>query len=85
MMGVNTRNLLSCLDDWYFMTSSSVMYFCRLEKCLKILFFRRHSQGFSLILKVNCSRPVPEVVITVVRAPDDGCQHPKHVEVSIDM
>ena len=25
--------------------------------------------------------PVPEAVITVVRAPDDGCQHPKHVEL----
>jgi len=23
-------------------------------------------------------------VITVVRAPDDGCQHPKHVELSTD-
>jgi len=29
--------------------------------------------------------PVLEVVITVVRAPDDGCQHPKHVELSTDM
>jgi len=28
---------------------------------------------------------VPEAVITVVRAPDDGCQHPKHVELSTDM
>ena len=24
---------------------------------------------------------VPEAVITVVQAPDDGCQHPKHVEL----
>ena len=24
---------------------------------------------------------VPEAVITVVRAPDDGCQHPKNVEL----
>jgi len=29
--------------------------------------------------------PVSEAVITVVRAPDDGCQHPKHVELSADM
>ena len=26
-----------------------------------------------------------EVVITVVRAPDDGCQHPKHVELPTEM
>ena len=25
---------------------------------------------------------MPEAVITVVRAPDDGCQHPKRVELS---
>jgi len=31
------------------------------------------------------SWPGPEVVITVVQAPDDGCQHPKHVELSTDM
>jgi hypothetical protein len=24
---------------------------------------------------------IPEAVITAVRAPDDGCQHPKHVEL----
>ena len=24
---------------------------------------------------------MPEAVITVVRAPDDGCQHPKHVDM----
>jgi len=29
---------------------------------------------------IHCSWPVPEAVITVVRAADDGCQHPKHVE-----
>ena len=28
---------------------------------------------------------VPEAVITVVRVPDDGCQHPKHVELSTDV
>jgi len=28
---------------------------------------------------------VPEDVVTVVRAPDDGCQHPKHVELSTEM
>jgi len=26
----------------------------------------------------------PEAVITVVRAPDDWCQHPKHVELRIE-
>ena len=29
--------------------------------------------------------PVPEAVIAVLRAPDDGCQHPKHVELSREM
>ena len=28
---------------------------------------------------------VPEAVTTVVQAPDDGCQHPKHAELSTDM
>ena len=27
---------------------------------------------------------VPEAVITAVPAPDDGCQHPKHVELCTD-
>jgi len=28
---------------------------------------------------------VPEAVIAVVRVPDDGCQHPKHVELPTEM
>jgi len=28
---------------------------------------------------------VPESVITVVRAPDDGCQHPIHVELPTEI
>ena len=28
---------------------------------------------------------MPEAVITAVRAPDDGCQHPKHVELPTEM
>jgi len=24
---------------------------------------------------------IPEAVFTAVRAPDDGCQHPKHIEL----
>ena len=28
---------------------------------------------------------IPEAVITVVRAPDDGCQHPKHVELPTEI
>jgi len=28
---------------------------------------------------------MPEAVITVVRAPDDGCQHPKHVELPTEI
>ena len=31
------------------------------------------------------SWPVPEAVLTVVWAPDDGCQHPKHVELSTEV
>jgi len=29
--------------------------------------------------------PVPEAVITVVRTHDDGCQHPKQVDQSIEL
>jgi len=29
----------------------------------------------------NGSQSIPEAVITAVPAPDDGCQHPKHVEL----
>jgi len=28
---------------------------------------------------------MPEDVITVERAPDDGCQHPKHVELTTEI
>ena len=28
---------------------------------------------------------IPEAVITFVRAPDDGCQHPKHVELPTEI
>jgi len=28
---------------------------------------------------------MPEAVITVVRAPEDGCLHPKHVELPIEI
>jgi len=28
---------------------------------------------------------VPEAVITVVLVPDDGCQHPKHVELPTEI
>ena len=33
----------------------------------------------------HCSQSIPEAVITAVRAPDDGCQHPKHVELPTEM
>jgi len=38
--------------------------------------------------RVDGSRPgwpVSEAAITVVRVPDDGCQHPKHVELPTEM
>ena len=34
---------------------------------------------------IHCRWPVPEIVTTVVPAPDDGCQHPKHVELPTEM
>jgi len=34
---------------------------------------------------IHFSWPVPEAVITVVRAPDDECQHPKHVELPTEI
>ena len=33
----------------------------------------------------HCSQSKPETVITVVRAPVDGCQHRKHVELPTEM
>jgi len=30
-------------------------------------------------------KSIPEALITFVRAPDDGCQHPKHVELPTEM
>jgi len=33
----------------------------------------------------HCSWPVPEAVITAVPAPDDGCQHLKHVELPTEI
>ena len=33
----------------------------------------------------HCSQSIPEAVITAVPAPDDGCQHPKHVELPTEM
>jgi len=33
----------------------------------------------------HCSQSIPEAVITVVPAPDDGCQQPKHVELPTEM
>jgi len=36
-------------------------------------------------MAVDPVKSIPEAVITVVRAPDDGCQHPKHVELPTDM
>jgi hypothetical protein len=33
----------------------------------------------------HCSLSVQEAVITVVRAPDDGYHHPKHVELPTEM
>jgi len=29
----------------------------------------------------NLGSSMPEAVVAVVRAPDDGCQHPKHVQL----
>jgi len=33
----------------------------------------------------RCGLSIPEAVITAVRAPDDGCQNPKHVELPTEM
>jgi len=33
----------------------------------------------------HCIYSIPEAVITAAPAPEDGCQHPKHVELSTEM
>jgi hypothetical protein len=50
-------------------TVFSLLYFCR-----QLYMFR-----------VLTPRPLPEAVITVVRASDDGCQHPKRVELPTEI
>ena len=34
---------------------------------------------------IHCSYSITEAVITVVRAPDDWYQHPKHVELPTEI
>jgi len=34
---------------------------------------------------IHCSQSIPEAVVTVVRAPDDGCQHPKSVQLPTEI
>jgi len=36
-------------------------------------------------IHMNQFQSIPEAVITAVQAPDDGCQHPKHVELPTEM
>ena len=33
----------------------------------------------------HCSQSITQAVITAVPAHDDGCQHPKHVELPTEM
>ena len=33
----------------------------------------------------HCSQSITEAAITAVPAADDGCQHPKHVELPTEM
>jgi len=33
----------------------------------------------------HCSQSIPEAAITAVPAADDGCQHPKHVDLPTEM
>jgi len=37
------------------------------------------------IIPAPKGQSIPEAVITAVPAPDDGCQHPKHVELPTEM
>ena len=62
-----------------------------LEFLLRLIFGGVRFAGFKLYISINSSvfyllqLIKPEAVITVVRAPDDGCQHPKHVELPTEM
>ena len=51
---------------------------------MRMVSFDEITQSTSRILKYK-SHPIPEAVITVVRAPDDGYQQPKHVELPTEI
>jgi len=68
---------------WYWLTGSTTMRsrcWVGTDSCVWI--------NSNSTTRADGSRPgwpVPEAVITVVRAPDDGCQHPKYVELPREM
>jgi len=41
--------------------------------------------GNNTIETIHCRWPMPETVITVVRAPDDKCQYLKYVKLPTEM
>ena len=63
------------------------------ETVFSLLYFVGSSTCFgcwhptTVITATGTGQPglLPEAVITVVRAPDDGCQHPKHVELPAEI
>jgi len=59
---------------------SSVQISIRFQSC-KALFETPCILVLIAAYFTHCSWSIPEAVITAVRAPDYGCQHPKHVEL----
>jgi len=61
---------------WYWLTGSTAIR----SRC----WVGTH-QRERMVLRSRPGWPVAEAVITVVRAPDDGCQHPKHIELPTEI
>ena len=66
------RELIPIIKSWY-SCNYSFWYWLTAMNILVAVYF------------IHCSWPILEAVITVVRAPYDGCQHPKHAELPTEM
>ena len=74
------RVLTPIIRSWY---SCNYSYWYRLTA------INIYNYNYILVLVVayfiHCIQSIPEAVITVVPAPDNGCQLPKHIELLTEM
>ena len=82
LISMDDLNLIIVQQD---ATAFILLYFCRQLYMFRVLTSIISSNSTARADGSRPSWPVPEAVITVVRAPDDGCQHPKHVELPTEI